>query len=307
MITSSSDIRTVLIAGAGAMGQQIGMLFAQYGRQVVIYDLSQEILDKSKAQIGKLLAIAVEGGEIDGDNSAAISSRITFDPDLASAAANADLVSESIPENPALKGSLFRELHDYCPQHTLFTTNTSTLVPSQFAAESGRPGKLCALHFHYPTASNRVVDIMPHPGTDSQVSPLLLELMQEMQMIPIVLTREKSSYVFNTLLTALNDAAIGLVADGVASVEDVDRSWMGVMHTVVGPFGIMDAISLATLYKINEQWARLTNDERARRHVEFLQPYIDAGKTGTHCGEGFYSYPNPTFARPDFLVAANDQ
>jgi len=307
MITSASDIRKVLIAGAGTMGQQIAMLFARHGRQVVIYDLSQEILDKSGAGIEKLLSIAVDSGEIDSDTRAAISSRITFERDMASAAVNADLVSESIPESPALKGSLFRELHNYCPQHALFTTNTSTLVPSQFAADTGRPGKLCALHFHYPTDSNRVVDIMPHPGTESGVGPLLMELMKEMQMIPIFLAREKSSYVFNTLLTSLIDSAVGLVADGVASVEDVDRSWMGVMHTEVGPFGIMDAVSLATLYKINEDWVQRTKDPRARRHVEFLQPYIDAGKTGTHCGEGFYTYPNPAFARPDFLVAANDE
>ena len=150
MITSTSEINTVLIAGAGAMGQQIGMLFAQYGRQVVIYDLSEEILDKSRAQIEKLLSIAVAGGEIDRHTSEAMLSRITFEPDLASAAVNADLVSESVPESPALKGSLFRELHSHCPEHTLFTTNTSTLLPSQFAAETGRPRESLRAAFSLP-------------------------------------------------------------------------------------------------------------------------------------------------------------
>jgi 3-hydroxybutyryl-CoA dehydrogenase len=131
--------------------------------------------------------------------------------------------------------------------------------------------------------------------------------MTEMQMIPIYLAKEKSSYVFNTLLTALNDAAISLVTGGYASIEDVDRSWMGVMHTTVGPFGIMDAVSLATLYKINKDWAARTQNPRAIRHLEFLQPYVDAGKTGTSTGEGFYKYPNPAFAAPGFLVASNDE
>ena len=307
MITSPSDIKKVLVAGAGAMGQQIGMLFAQYGRQVVIYDLSQEILNDSRARVEALLSTAVDGGEFDRDASEKIRALITFEANLQIAAANVDLVSESVPESPELKGSLFKEIHKVCPQHTLFTTNTSTLVPSQFADQTGRPEKLCALHFHYPTSSNRVVDVMPHPGTDEEVAPLLMDLMKEMQMTPIMLANEKSGYVFNTLLGALNDAAIGLVAEGVASVEDVDRSWMGVMHTPVGPFGVMDAVGLGTLFKINEGWANKTGDPRAKRHVDFLKPYVDAGKTGTLCGEGFYRYPNPTFARADFLLAANDE
>jgi 3-hydroxybutyryl-CoA dehydrogenase len=307
MITSPSDIKTVLVAGAGAMGQQIGMLFSQHGRRVVIYDLSQEILDAASGKINALLIEEVDAGRINPETRSAILARISFETDLEQAAAAADLVSESVPEDPNLKGSLFGQLHEYCPPHTLFTTNTSTLVPSQFASQTGRPEKLSALHFHYPTNSNRVVDIMPHPGTDTAVVDLLMALMKEMQMIPIYLAREKSSYVFNTLLTALNDAAVSLVGDGYASIEDVDRSWMGVMHTTVGPFGIMDAVSLATLYKINKDWAERTQHPRAIRHVAFLQPYIDAGKTGSLSGEGFYKYPNPAFAEAGFLVSANDE
>jgi len=302
-----SDIKVVLVAGAGAMGQQIGMLFSQYGCRVVIYDLSREILDASREQINAILTEAVAAGRINRETMSTIVARISFETDLEKAAAGVDLVSESVPEDPDLKGSLFGQLHKYCPQHTVFTTNTSTLVPSQFASQTGRPEQFSALHFHYPTDSNRVVDIMPHPGTDAAVVDLLMALMKDMQMIPVYLAKEKSSYVFNTLLTALNDAAVSLVTDGYASLEDVDRSWMGIMHTTAGPFGIMDAVSLGTLYKINKDWADRTQHPRAMRHVAFLQPYIDAGKLGVVSGEGFYKYPNPAFAEAGFLVAANDE
>ncbi|MEH6568845.1 MAG: 3-hydroxyacyl-CoA dehydrogenase [Halioglobus sp.] len=306
-MTSTADIKKVLIVGAGTMGQQIGMLFAQFNRQVVIFDLSQLILDDAKLRIQASLNAARNSGAIDNTGIQKILGGISFETDLAKACEHADLVSESVPESTELKGDLFGRLNELCPAHTVFTTNTSTLLPSQFSEQTGRPEKFAALHFHYPTASNRVVDIMPHPTTDPSLVGLLLDLMKEMQMIPIHLTRENSGYVFNAMLTALTGAAIKLVADGVASVEDVDRSWMGVMHTPVGPFGILDAVGITTAYNINAEWARRTQDPAATRHAEFLRPYVDSGKVGTLCGEGFYQYPNPAFAEADFLNnASND-
>ena len=124
MIPLPADIKVVLIAGAGAMGQQIAIQFSKYGRQVVIYDLSREILDAARGHINALLTEAADAGRIDDETRSAIVARISFETDLEKAAANADLVSESVPEDPHVKGSLFGRLHEYCPQHTVFTTNS---------------------------------------------------------------------------------------------------------------------------------------------------------------------------------------
>jgi 3-hydroxybutyryl-CoA dehydrogenase len=231
---------------------------------------------------------------------------LTPTTDLAAAAASADLVSESIPEDPALKGRAFAELNALCPPHTIFATNSSTLLPSMFAAASGRPERLAALHFHLPVWDANVVDVMAHTGTDPAVVMTLVDFARRIGQIPIVTRKESSGYVFNAMLSALNGAALELAANGVAAVPDVDRAWMGIMKMPIGPFGIMDAVGLDTVWKIIDFWAGATGQAQLRVNADFVKDYIDRGRLGVKTRAGFYDYPNPTFSRPDFLTADSE-
>jgi len=121
---------------------------------------------------------------------------------------------------------------------------------------------------------------------------------------PRFLSRESSGYVFNAMLTRLFEAALTLAANGVASVADIDRSWMGITHMPVGPFGIMDSIGLKTVHQVCAYWAERRNDPQARANAAFVERLVAAGHLGVNNGKGFYSYPDPTFRRPDFLAAA---
>jgi 3-hydroxybutyryl-CoA dehydrogenase len=104
------------------------------------------------------------------------------------------------------------------------------------------------------------------------------------------------------MLNALNRAAITLAAEGVARVEDVDRAWMGVMKTPVGPFGILDMVGIDTAWHITDYWAReLAWDAQLRRNADFLRQWVDRGDLGTKTGRGFYTYPDPAYARPGFV------
>ena len=134
------------------------------------------------------------------------------------AAAEADLVSESVPEDPALKGRVFAELHALCPPRTIFTTNTSTLLPSMFAAATGRPDRFLALHFHLPVWDANVADVMAHPGTAPEVVETVTGFARRIGQIPILSAKEQPGYVFNTMLNALLGAALELAAGGVAPV-----------------------------------------------------------------------------------------
>jgi 3-hydroxybutyryl-CoA dehydrogenase len=217
------------------------------------------------------------------------------------AAKDVDLVSESVLENPEVKGKVFAQFNALCPEKTIFTTNTSMLVPSMFAHETGRPEKLCALHFH-DLRSNKVVDVMPHPGTDPAVTQLVHDFAVSNELIVIMLQQENHGYVFNTMLTSLNSSALTLASRGVASVEDIDRSWMGVMLMFMGPFGIMDLVGLDTAWHITDYWARILNDPQGKMNADFLKSYIDRGELGYKTGKGFYSYPNPLYTAPGFLA-----
>jgi len=227
--------------------------------------------------------------------------RLSVNPDPASAAKDADIVSQSVPEDPALKGKIFRQFHELCPDRTIFTTNTSTLVPSLFADASGRPEKLCALHFHDIKITD-IVDVMPHPGTDPEVTELVADFAKSIGQTVIQLNRENNGYVFNAMISGLFASALTLATREVASVEDIDRAWMGIMHTPAGPFGIMDQIGLSTVWAVTDYWAKKKNDPQARANADFLKTYVDKGRLGIKTMKGFYSYPKPAYSTPDFLA-----
>ena len=296
------EIRRVLVVGAGTMGQQIALQCALHGLEVVVHDTSAEALAVAPARIGSYADDLVAAGALDPARRAGVLATISTSADLAAAAAEADLVSESVPEDPGLKGRVFAGLDRVCPPRTVFTTNSSTLVPSQFAAASGRPDRLAALHFHQPVWSSNVVDVMGHPGTAPETTALLVAFARRIGQVPILVRRENHGYVFNAMLNAVNDAALTLAANGVASVEDVDRAWMGVMKMPVGPFGILDLVGLDTAWHITHYWARrLIWRRQLRRNAAFLKGYVDRGALGTRAGRGFYRYPDPAFARSGFL------
>lgn len=293
----AEEINKILIIGAGTMGGQIALQCAMAGLDVALYDISSDALETGMDRIRGYAAWLVAQGRTESG----VVDRIIPVKDLAAAAATADLVSESVPEDPALKASVFAELNRLCPPRTIFTTNTSTLLPSMFAAAGGRPERLIALHFHLPVWDANVADVMAHSGTAPDVVETVSAFARHIGQIPIVAQRESSGYVFNAMLSALNGAALGLAAGGVASVADVDRSWMGIMHMPIGPFGIMDAVGLDTVWKITDFWAGATGDPALRANADFVRRYIDDGRLGTKTGRGFYEYPDPAYRRPGFL------
>lgn len=296
-----ADIKTILAAGAGTMGQQTALLAAINGYRVVMYDISDALLARGMERIRKNGDRMVRMRACTGEACSLALARITSTSDIKAASEDADLVMESIPEDPELKGKLFAEINRHCKPHTIFTTNTSSLVPSMFAEKTGRQDKLCALHFH-DVAISKIVDVMPHPGTSRHTMALVREFAESMGQIPIVLAKENNGYVFNNMLMALIASALSLAAKGVTTIQEIDRSWMGVMHTPVGPFGIMDSIGLDTCWKVTDYWADKRNDPQAKANASFLKGYLDQNRYGIKTGQGFYTYPNPTFARPDFMT-----
>lgn len=294
------DIHTVLVVGSGNMGQQIGFQCAVSGLDVVLYDISTEMLEKAMDRMGKLAKTYMAGGRISQAQAMEALERIKTETDPEKAGNIADLISESIPEDPDLKGKTFAAFNEICPARTIFTTNTSSLLPSMFAAATGRPDRFAALHFH-DTRFTKIVDIMPHPGTSPETLALIEAFAKKIGQVAIVLKKESNGYVFNAMLMTLLESAQTLAAKGVASVADVDRSWMGVMHTLVGPFGIMDSIGIDTVYKITDYWAKKTGSPQQAANALFLKQYVDRGDLGVKTGRGFYDYPDPDFQKPGFI------
>ncbi|MBW2630713.1 MAG: 3-hydroxyacyl-CoA dehydrogenase [Deltaproteobacteria bacterium] len=298
------NIRRILIIGAGTMGQQIGFTCAMHGYEVVIYDIDETMLNRGLKRIQKLGSQFASSGRITQKDADDIMTRVTLSSNPADAARDVDFVSESVPEDPGLKGRIFAQFDKLCPAHTIFTTNTSTLVPSMFAEATGRPEKFAAFHFHDVRISN-VVDIMPHPETSQETINSIHDFAKNIGQLPIMLHKENSGYVFNSMLSTLFMSALTLASKDVASIEDIDRSWMGVMHTPMGPFGIMDQVGLKTVWTITDYWAKALNDKKGQFNARFVEQYVKKGYLGVKTKQGFYSYPNPAYGQPGFL--SNDE
>jgi 3-hydroxybutyryl-CoA dehydrogenase len=283
------------------MGQQIAFQCAGHGCDVALYDVDPAALEAAGARIDAYAEGLEAGGAITAERRAAARARIRLTSDVAEAAREADLLSEAVPEDPDLKGRVLAEWNAACPPRTIFATNTSTLLPSQFAEASGRPDRVLALHFHLPVWVNNLVDVMPHPATAPEVTQVVVAFARRIGQVPIELHREHNGYVFNSMYGALNTAAIALAQQGVASIEDIDRSWMHITKAPIGPLGALDAVGLDTTWMITDYWARRLGDEQLRANAAFLKEYLDRGDLGVKAGRGFYSYPDPAYAQPGFI------
>lgn len=289
-------IQKICILGAGTLGSRVALQSAISGFQVSVYDVSQKALDFGRKTMEKILRQLVKSGQLEENLIPGIFSRIQFTLDPVEAVNDADFINESVTEEVAIKKKVWRQFGEIAPEKTWFTTNTSYLLPSMFAEESGRPSKFCAFHFH-DVFYSRVVDIMPHPGTDLTMIPMLEDLGRKLNQVPVLVKKENPGYIFNTMLMALIGAAGKLLTREVGSIEDIDRSWMVNFHMPLGPFGILDSIGLDTAWHVTHKMP----DAASQAFAALLKTYIDQGKLGEKSGEGFYSYPNPTYKKQNFL------
>ena len=295
------DVRRVLLIGSGTMGLQIGLQAATHGYEVVVYEIDSAAREAAPRRLRAYAEEQRTAGVLAAGELERSLARVTVTADPVAAGADSDVLIECVPEDPDLKGRVLAQFDRLCPPRTVFATNTSTLLPSMYAEASGRPDRLAALHFHIPVWSANVVDVMPHPGTSTETTELLVAFARRLGQIPIRMRRESIGYVFNAVYTAMNRAAITLVANDVASVEDVDRAWMAIMKTPFGPFGALDDVGIDTAWHITEYWAGVTGDVQLRTNADWLRGYVDSGHTGAKAGEGFYRYPNPAYAEPGFV------
>lgn len=296
MITKITEIRNFLVLGSGTLGLRVGLRASLSGFDVTIFDIDASAFDKARKFQAQILHQLQQFGQLSPAESVAATARIRFTTDATGAAAHADFVNESVTEDLEIKKQVWTKFGALCPAHTIFTTNTSYLLPSWMAAETGRPAQFCAFHFHDVFQAN-VVDIMPHPGTEPGLIPLLMEMGRILHQTPVHVRKESPGYVFNAMLVSLIGAAGALVTGEVASVEDVDRSWMGNFKMPQGPFGILDAIGLDTAWHVT----RTLPDAKSQRFAALLKTYVDAGKLGVKSGEGFYTYPRPAYAQKGFI------
>lgn len=294
------DIKKVLIIGSGTMGLQIALQFAIHGFEVSLYDQKAEALEKAVGNIAVLLDRLRENGYVKEEKDQVLA-RISTTTDKKKAARNVDFVNESILEDPDVKGKVFAEFNGLCPEHAIFTSNTSQLFPSAFADKTGRPEKFLALHFGNPVWKEYQADVMPHPGTNPEVVDVTVELCRKIRQFPIVLEKEFPGYIHNHLMKSYMRAAFEIVVNGVADYRDVDRVWL-IAEGSMPPFARLDFMSVDTSYQSAKVAAEQDDDPFAAKFAQYLfDNFVSKGKLGVKSGEGFYKYPNPEYEQEGFI------
>jgi 3-hydroxybutyryl-CoA dehydrogenase len=282
-------IKTVTVLGTGVLGSQIAYQAAFHGFAVTAYDLDDDALGKARTRFARLAGIyrtADVPGAGEGKAESALGN-LRLTADLADAVADADLVIEAVPELLELKREVYRRLADLAPARTIFATNSSTLLPSDLKESTGRPDRFLAIHYANNIWAQNIAEVMGTAETGAEAFDAVVEFARNSGLEPIEIKKEKAGYVLNSLQVPLLNAAAGLLLQGVASPETIDKTWRIATGAPSGPFQIFDVVGLATAYNI----AASSPDAGSQAFAQYLKDhYIDKGKLGVATGEGFYTY-----------------
>ena len=289
-------VETVSIVGAGFMGAQIGFQCAASGLTTWIVDSSSAALER--AQRSHAEELARRGLSL--AETAQIQERLHWTQDLAEGVATADLILEAIPENLEAKRALFARLEPLCRPEALLATNSSAIRISKLEDVAQHRERLLNMHFFPMVWEKPVVELMRGSATSERTLERARQFARRLGMTPLIVQKESTGFLFNRVWRAIKKEVLHLVEDGVASHEDVDRAWMIVMGTAIGPFGFMDRIGLDIIRDVELIYYGESGDPSDAPPSHLLDR-IARGELGVKTGQGFYAYPNPAFESPGWL------
>jgi 3-hydroxybutyryl-CoA dehydrogenase len=287
-----NGMQNIAVIGAGTMGNGIAHIFAQYGHNVQLIDVSQVALDKAIATIGKNLDRQVAKGTLTEDEKNQTLANITTQTDLKTGVQGVALVVEAATENIDLKLKIFKELDACTDPSVILASNTSSISITQIASVTNRPDKVIGMHFMNPVPVMKLVEIIRGYSTSDEVTNVIMEASKKLNKIPVEVN-DYPGFVANRILMPMINEAIYTLFEGVAGVEEIDTVMkLGMAHPM-GPLQLADFIGLdvclAILHVLHDGFG---NPKYAP--CPLLVNMVMAGKKGVKTGEGFYSWTHGT-------------
>jgi 3-hydroxyacyl-CoA dehydrogenase len=284
-----SELKSVLVVGAGTMGSQIALQTAMSGRyEVTLVDSAEGQLDRAGAQNKRLLDRAVEKGRTTQEAATQALARITPGDDLAAAAGSADLVIEAVIEDFDAKKGVFTVLGEHAKKDAILASNSSTIAISRLAGFTGRPELCCNMHFFHPVTVMQLCEVVRGPKTSDATAETAMEFVRSIDRTPVLLQKEIWGFIVNRILFAASEEAMHLLEGGYATAEDIDIAVQKGLNWPMGPFHLLDFSGLDIFYGAMKDRHRQGEGDDA---PELLRKLVEDGHLGRKTGKGFFDYP----------------
>jgi len=291
-------IKSLAVIGAGTMGHGIAQVFAQAGFQVTLTDSDASVLGNAIQRIQTNLQACQGFSPDDSDSASTITERITLTSDLDAAVSQADFVMEAVSENLDLKRKVLQRLEEHCPARVVITSTTSSYRVGDMAVALEHPERFLAIHFWNPPYVIPVVEVMPGDSTSAQAVKTTFTILEKAGKVPALVKKDTAGFIGNRLQHALRREAIAMVAEGIASPEDVDlvtRLSFGLRLPVVGPLETVDLGGLDLTLAI--QTYLLPKLDRSTEPTQLVRDKVARGELGAKAGTGFFDWSPGRTAR----------